>query len=142
MPGEQYVEPAGGVERELADIWRRVLGAERVGRNDNFFALGGDSIRSISVMSSARDKGIVFSIQQLFEHQTIARLAAALEGAGREGGEKEEAPRVAPFALVDPSDRPKLPDDLEDAYPLARLQAGMLFHSDYGDGARTYQDAF
>jgi amino acid adenylation domain-containing protein/non-ribosomal peptide synthase protein (TIGR01720 family) len=136
---EQYVAPASPEEWQLAEIWQSVLGVSRVGRNDNFFALGGDSIRSISIMSQAKDKGIVFSLQQLFEEQTIGRLVQMLSEQKATG---EEARLPGAFELVAASDLSRLPPDVEDAYPLARLQAGMLFHSDYGDGSHRYHDAF
>ncbi len=134
----EYVAPSNPAERQLAEIWQSVLGVPRVGRNDNFFALGGDSIRSINVMSHARDKGIVFSLQQLFEQQTIGRLVEALRD---ESGAGEAVSAAGAFALVPEADRGRLPADVEDAYPLARLQAGMLFHSDYGDNSGRYHDA-
>ena len=67
-----------------------MLGVDRVGVEDNFFALGGDSIRSIQVVASAKERGLVFSIQQLFQHQTIRSLLEA----GRP-------------ASVDPTDAPR-----------------------------------
>ena len=52
---------------------------DRVGIDDNFFALGGDSIRSIQVRYLAREKGWVFSTQQLFELPTVRGLASRVE---------------------------------------------------------------
>jgi hypothetical protein len=53
-----------------------------IGVDDNFFALGGDSIRSIQVIARANQAGIPLSVKDLFHHQTIAELAAAAEAAG------------------------------------------------------------
>ncbi|PYS88536.1 MAG: hypothetical protein DMF64_20235, partial [Acidobacteria bacterium] len=119
-----FVAPRTPVEGVLASIWAEVLGVEQIGIHDNFFALGGDSIRSIQVLALAKGRGLSFSLQQLFQHQTVAELAAALYGAGRD----QERRRTEPFDLVAPADRLKLPPDVEDAYPLAMLQAGMLYH--------------
>ncbi|PYS75170.1 MAG: hypothetical protein DMF66_20170, partial [Acidobacteria bacterium] len=121
---EAFVAPRTEEERALADIWGRVLGVERVGIDDNFFALGGDSIRSIQVLSSAEQSGLSFSLQQLFQHQTIRELVEVLRGAEADG---EGAAQSEPFGLISEEDRPRLPADVEDAYPLTRLQAGMLF---------------
>ena len=74
-----YLAPRNPAEETLAAIWAEVLSIEQVGINDSFFALGGDSIISIQVVALARDRGINFSVQQLFQHQTISELAAALE---------------------------------------------------------------
>ena len=68
--------PQGAVEQTLAAIWAAVLKMEQVGRDDNFFALGGDSILTLQIVARARKAGIGFSPRQLMEKQTIAALAA------------------------------------------------------------------
>ncbi|HAC79352.1 MAG TPA: hypothetical protein DCG06_03585, partial [Deltaproteobacteria bacterium] len=78
MAREQYVPPANLVERALANIWTDVLGVDRIGREDNFFALGGDSILSIQVVSRAYREGLEISPRQMFENQTIAELAGVV----------------------------------------------------------------
>ena len=60
-------------------IWQDVLKLERVGLNDNFFELGGDSIISIQVVSRARQAGIRFSPKDIFQHQTVQRLATVAQ---------------------------------------------------------------
>ena len=72
---EGYVAPVSVIETTLAEIWKEVLGVEEVGIDDNFFALGGDSILSIQIVARAREKGLHLSPKQLFESQTIAELA-------------------------------------------------------------------
>ncbi|TMQ67695.1 MAG: amino acid adenylation domain-containing protein, partial [Candidatus Eisenbacteria bacterium] len=103
-------------------------GLERVGIDDNFFALGGDSIRSLQVRVKAAERGLEVSLQQIFTHQTIRDLAAALPRA-LPGEARRRRPR--PFDLVSSEDRARLPAGLEDAYPLSRLQEGLVFHSEY-----------
>jgi len=73
------VLPRTPAERLLADIWARLLGLERVGIHDNFFELGGDSILSIQVVGRANQSGLRLTPRQLFQHQTIAGLAAVAE---------------------------------------------------------------
>ena len=73
---EGLVAPATAAEQQLAAIWSEVLGLERVGVHDNFFMLGGDSILSIQVIARAQQVGLRLSPRQLFQHQTIAELAA------------------------------------------------------------------
>ena len=71
-----YVAPQTIVEKQLAIIWAEVLGLENVGIFDNFFTLGGDSILSIQVIAKATLIGLHLTPKQLFQHQTIAKLAA------------------------------------------------------------------
>ncbi|MBL4607769.1 MAG: amino acid adenylation domain-containing protein, partial [Pseudomonadales bacterium] len=66
--------PHTEMEKTLAKIWETLLGLPQVGLHDNFFALGGDSILSIQVVSRAKRAGIRFSTKQLFENQSIAEL--------------------------------------------------------------------
>ncbi|WP_437779129.1 amino acid adenylation domain-containing protein [Sorangium sp. So ce1097] len=73
----QGAAPATDVEAALAQIWAAVLGRERVGRDDNFFELGGDSILSLQVVSRAKQAGLRLTARQMFQHQTLAALAAA-----------------------------------------------------------------
>lgn len=75
-PG-QYLPPATRVEAELAAIWAGVLKVERVGRYDNFFALGGDSIMSIQITARARAVGLELSPRQILTEQTLERVAAS-----------------------------------------------------------------
>ena len=62
--------------RCCARCLREVLGLERVGIDDNFFALGGDSIMSIQLVSRARRAGLLITPRAVFQHQTVAALAA------------------------------------------------------------------
>ncbi|HEX7987267.1 MAG TPA: condensation domain-containing protein, partial [Duganella sp.] len=74
--GGDYTAPQGPAELALAAIWREVLGVEQVGRDDNFFALGGDSIISLQIVARARRAGWKISPRHLFERQSIAQLAS------------------------------------------------------------------
>jgi amino acid adenylation domain-containing protein len=132
-----FVPPEEGDERDLAAIWSEVLRVERVGRDDNFFALGGDSILSLQVLAAARERGLALSLPQIFRHPTVRELAAEV---ARAGAPAPPQPRLEPFALLSDEDRARLPEGLEDAYPLARLQAGMLFHSQLGSDSALYHN--
>jgi amino acid adenylation domain-containing protein len=73
---EAYAAPRNEVEAVLAGIWSELLGVERVGIHDNFFELGGDSILTIQIIARANQAGLRLRPAQLFEHQTIAEVAA------------------------------------------------------------------
>jgi amino acid adenylation domain-containing protein len=65
-------------EQTLMRIWADVLKLDRVGLNDNFFDLGGDSILGTLILARAAQAGVMISPRQLFEHQTIAELSNAI----------------------------------------------------------------
>src|SRR5262249_57145506 len=67
-------------------LFAEVLGLERVGIDDNFFALGGDSIVSIQLVSRARKAGLVITPRAVFEHQTVAGLAGGASVIGARSG--------------------------------------------------------
>ncbi|MFE2864715.1 amino acid adenylation domain-containing protein [Embleya sp. NPDC059259] len=82
--GTGYRAPRSDAERVLAEVYADVLDAERVGVDDDFFARGGDSIRSIQVVARARTRGVLVSTREVFEQRTVARLAELVEGRGDE----------------------------------------------------------
>ncbi|HET7112399.1 MAG TPA: amino acid adenylation domain-containing protein, partial [Pyrinomonadaceae bacterium] len=122
---ESYIAPRTEVEELLTSIWADVLNLERVGVADNFFALGGDSIRSVRLLAKARERGLEFSLQQLFRHQTIGDLAREI---AFNEIRSSPLPSTKPFELISDDDRSRLPADVVDAYPLTMMQGGMLFH--------------
>ncbi len=74
-----YVPPTSAAEQAVARVWGTVLGIERVGLLDNYFALGGDSIRAIRVVALLRDElGVEVSPRALFDRPTVAAFAAGL----------------------------------------------------------------
>ncbi|WP_078869319.1 non-ribosomal peptide synthetase [Streptomyces sp. NRRL B-1347] len=70
-----YRAPRTGTEEVLTAVFAEVLGQPRVGVDDDFFALGGDSIQSIQVVSRAKAQGVLVTSRQVFEHRTVAELA-------------------------------------------------------------------
>ena len=72
---DRYRAPANAVEEILAGIYAQVLGLERVGVDDSFFELGGDSILSMQVVARARAAGVLCRPRDVFVEQTVARLA-------------------------------------------------------------------
>jgi phthiocerol/phenolphthiocerol synthesis type-I polyketide synthase E len=64
------------VEQKIAEVWQQVLGIDQIGVNDNIFDLGGDSVQGIQIVAKINQQGFQLTAAQLFEHQTIAALAA------------------------------------------------------------------
>jgi aryl carrier-like protein len=86
--GYKYVAPQTATEHQLAEIWATVLGVEQVGVEDNFFALGGDSILSLQVVARARVVGLQLTPKELVQYQTLGALA--------QYAVKMESPAMAP----------------------------------------------
>ncbi|HSE18779.1 MAG TPA: amino acid adenylation domain-containing protein [Pyrinomonadaceae bacterium] len=136
-----YVAPGSPTEILLASIWQDVLKVDRVGVNDNFFELGGDSILTTHVVTAAQRAGLHLTPQQLFQQQTIGKLALIAEQAVPAVAQ-ESSPSPKPATTGDPELRwASLGKDeinslqswtelsnIEDSYPLTSFQQGILFH--------------
>ncbi|MBB3121374.1 non-ribosomal peptide synthetase, partial [Massilia violacea] len=134
---EGYVAPRNAAEESLASIWAEVLAIDKVGVHDTFFALGGDSMRSIAIVSRARERGLPLAIEHIFSHRTVAGIVAAL-------GMNDASSQVAAVASLElaEADCAALPEEVEDAYELSSLQLGMLFHNQMSDDGSVYHDVF
>ncbi|MFJ3090868.1 amino acid adenylation domain-containing protein [Streptomyces sp. NPDC086838] len=117
-----YVAPRTRAEERMAEVWRDVLGTDRIGVHDSFFDLGGDSIRAVSLIGALRAAGFDLGVREIFEGRTIAATAELATG---RAAPAEPEPGIAPFALVADADRALLPSGLDDAYPLSQVQIGM-----------------
>lgn len=71
------------VEERLASLWCGALGVDQVGQDDNFFALGGDSILSIQIAHQARSYRIALQPRMILQYPTISKVLAALALAGQ-----------------------------------------------------------
>ncbi len=124
MPEDGYVAPRTPVEEALVKIWSKVLSAPQVGIHDNFFDLGGDSILSTQIVTQAYEAGLQLTPGQVFEHQTIAALAAVAEVTSANGA----------LTVVKAAPSPA-ESDIEDVLPLAPGQHEMLWQSLSGSAA-------
>ena len=126
---EQHVEPASATEQALVEIWQSVLGLARVSTTDNFFALGGDSIISIQVVSRARQQGIGLTPKDLFQQPTIQKLALlVLTGDGIT--DPPAALADVPLHSLSEAQLSELPlphAQVDNLYRLSPMQQGMLF---------------
>ena len=87
---DRYRAPASAVEEILAGVYAQVLGLERVGVDDSFFDLGGDSILSMQVVARARAAGLTCRPRDIFVEQTVARLAQVAEITGGQASPIDE----------------------------------------------------
>ncbi|HYO12243.1 MAG TPA: condensation domain-containing protein, partial [Thermoanaerobaculia bacterium] len=120
---KHYVAPRTPVEELLAGIWGEVLGCERVGVHDNFFALGGHSLLATRLASRVRETfGVDLALRRIFETHTVAGLAQELEGRG------PDHPRAAPLR--------RLPRPAE--LPLSHAQERLWFLDRFEPGSALY----
>src|ERR1700744_4286336 len=75
----QYRAPQTDTEKTVAEVFAELLSQDQVGLDDDFFTLGGDSIVSIQLVSTCAARGVVFSVREVFECRTVARLAQVAE---------------------------------------------------------------
>ncbi|NEN85515.1 non-ribosomal peptide synthetase [Paenibacillus elgii] len=97
--GTDYVAPRTVVEQALASVWQAVLGIGKVGVNDRFFALGGDSIKAIQVSAKLHQAGYKVEMRHLFAHPSIAELSAYVKPITRmaDQGEVKGWTRLTPI---------------------------------------------
>ena len=138
-----YDAPQGEVESLLAQIWQDVLKLERVGRHDHFFELGGHSLLAVSLIERMRQVGLSADVRVLFSQPSLAALAAAV-GSGREivvpangipTGCIQITPSMLSLVQLTPqaiarivASVPGGAANIQDIYPLAPLQEGILYH--------------
>ncbi|AZE90089.1 non-ribosomal peptide synthetase [Pseudomonas orientalis] len=138
----RYEAPREGVETTLAQIWAELLQVQQVGRHDHFFELGGHSLLAVQLVQRMREAGLQANVQVLFGQPTLAALAAASDG--REAavpanriphGCTRITPDMLALADLDPSSLDRIIADIpggagnvQEIYPLAPLQEGLLYH--------------
>ncbi|WP_157108621.1 non-ribosomal peptide synthetase, partial [Aldersonia kunmingensis] len=100
----EYVAPSTPLEEMVAAVFGEITSAERVGRTDDFFALGGNSLSATRVVGSLRQRiGVTVAIRALFDNPTVAGFAAVLAGAQRDSRPALEArprPDRIPLSLA------------------------------------------
>jgi amino acid adenylation domain-containing protein/non-ribosomal peptide synthase protein (TIGR01720 family) len=77
----EYIAPRTEIEEKLIGIWKNVLGKDQIGINENFFMIGGDSIKSIQIASQMNTAGYKVEMKDIFRYPTIARLAPVVKHA-------------------------------------------------------------
>ena len=140
----EYEAPEGEMETTLAGIWAEVLKLERVGRQDNFFDLGGHSLLAVKLIERMRQHDMHVDVRTIFTAQSLAELASAAETKNQWVEVPENripnncqviTPEMLPLIDLAPDEIaaivslvPGGAPNVQDIYPLAPLQEGILFH--------------
>ncbi|HSR69856.1 MAG TPA: amino acid adenylation domain-containing protein [Acidobacteriota bacterium] len=119
-----FVPPQTWEQEVMADVWSDLLALKSVGINDNFFNLGGDSIKALRVSARLKSLGLDIAIEDLFEFPTISALSRLVSSQ-----KQQDAEDALPAEALWKGSPPTLPEQAVDAYPLTHLQLGMLFHA-------------
>ncbi|WP_260963316.1 non-ribosomal peptide synthetase, partial [Pseudomonas citri] len=152
---QAYEAPQGTVEQTIAGIWQQLLGLEQVGRHDGFFELGGHSLMAVSLIERLREHGLNADVRSIFGAPTLRDLASALTDATNTAFQAPAnripadctalTPDMLPLVelTVDQLERlvaavPGGAANVQDIYPLAPLQQGILFHHLLGHEGDAY----
>ncbi|AOM39426.1 non-ribosomal peptide synthetase [Xenorhabdus hominickii] len=152
-----YESPIGEIETTLAQIWQTLLGLEHVGRHDHFFELGGHSLMIISLIERLRNQRLALSIRTVFDTPVLAGMAQAILAEQDSTATFIVPPNRIPdgctaitpdmLTLITLSQReidaitatiPNGAANIQDIYPLAPLQEGILFHHSLQTQGDTY----
>ncbi|MES2940790.1 MAG: amino acid adenylation domain-containing protein [Pseudomonadota bacterium] len=142
-----YEAPVGETEATLARLWAALLQVDQVGRHDNFFELGGHSLLAVTLIERMREAGLHASVRALFATPTVEALARACAEAAHEARAVAVPSNLIPEGCIrlEPSMLPLVDltaqqlehiaeavpggaANIQDIYPLAPLQEGILFH--------------
>uniref|UniRef100_UPI0011AB338B non-ribosomal peptide synthetase n=1 Tax=Xenorhabdus miraniensis TaxID=351674 RepID=UPI0011AB338B len=151
-----YEAPSGELEIMLAEIWQDLLGLARVGHHDHFFELGGHSLIAVSLIEQLRSAGWLLDVRSVFSTPVLADMAKTIRAA------QDESTFIVPLSRI-PEDCTAITPDMlplvtlsqaeidivvetvvggaanvQDIYPLAPLQEGILFHHQLQEQGDTY----
>ncbi|QHI35446.1 Tyrocidine synthase 3 [Kordia antarctica] len=145
-----YVAPENAAEEQLISLWEKHLQKEDIGITDNFFSLGGDSIRAIQlVIEIKKIFGSDLSVADIFEKQTIQELVPVIED--KRGGNtvqeylKTGHQEIQKFekGIEKENKRIKIiSDEYEEIYPLTPIEVGMIFSSLIRNEEPVYYDQY
>nr|WP_319005767.1 non-ribosomal peptide synthetase [Burkholderia pseudomallei] len=140
----EYEAPQGAKEEALAAIWKDLLPVERISRHDNFFELGGHSLLVIGLSEKLRAAGLHADVRVVYRASTLADLAAHLGTDNQDiriplnliaDGDEHITPAQLTLVALSQESIDALMTKVEggaanvqDIYPLAPLQEGILFH--------------
>jgi surfactin family lipopeptide synthetase A len=146
--GETYIAPRNEMEERLVHLWRTFFKAKKIGTKDNFFNIGGDSIKAIRLVSFMNaELNTQLEVPELYRARTIEQLALRMAQRKQEHKETAELNRVAmefetlKARIMARENFPK-EQDIEDLYPMSDIEKGMVFMSMVSPKEAVFHDQF
>jgi amino acid adenylation domain-containing protein len=144
-----YKEPKNEFETGMVEIWKNALKLEKIGINDNFFNIGGDSIKAIKVVNMVnKELNINLEIAELYEYETIEKIAAKHEGKQETDKQKQYQTISEEIEAQKQNILSKLQntnidiDNIDDIYPMSDIEKGMILAYMMTPGEAVYHDQF
>ncbi len=133
--GAADAPPSTPAEELVAAVWEEVLDLDGIGARDNFFDLGGDSIKAVRLVARLSEEAAVdLEVKDIFRFQTVGELALHVAAGGWSSSVEED--RAAGLAEIERArdailadQRAALPAGWEDVYPLSSVEAGMVYYT-------------
>ncbi|KAA6459459.1 amino acid adenylation domain-containing protein [Bacillus cereus] len=144
---QEYVKPETLIEKSLVEIWQEVLGSLRIGITENFFELGGDSISSISLISTINKKmNAKLQFKDIYTHSTIREISKIIEEQRLRNVKtdllEEEKQALSTLKYDVFREHKELVMEVEDLYSISDIQLSMIYQSMATAGNAVYHDQF
>ena len=155
---EEYIAPTNNIQKQICDVWSLLFEVEKISIEDSFFSLGGHSLLIMKMIPMLKQQGFNIEPRQIFSHATVKALANLIE----QGDERSVMTHIAPARIIPENCQQITPEmlpliqltskeievitnivsggteNIQDIYPLAPLQKGMLYHHLLDDDADPY----
>lgn len=154
VASRQFEAPQGVVEEAIAEAWRALLKVDRISRNDHFFELGGHSLLVVSLMDRLREQQLPIDVRTVFTTPVLHELAASIKNRLQANADRDSTLAISenlpaslsfeglssqnellPLGIITAADLNSIEADvsqglenIQEIYPLAPLQTGILFH--------------
>lgn len=151
--GTEYMASRNSMEEQFVQIWQELLAKDRIGIHDDFFLLGGDSIKILRMLSEVKKRlQLSLSISEIYKNTTIAGIVThineerlQIEAQGTSAGVEEERVKEQLEALkqrILSLDVVPDKENISDIYPMSDIEKGMVFAAILGSEQGVYHDLF
>lgn len=147
IPREAVVtdSPKSILEEKMTNVWQDALGVDSIGVNDNFFALGGDSIKALRLVYDVNEAfGANLKLMDIFKFETPGKLINRIketQGSVEYPALEQEVDKLLETTRTSYLQKFEATELIQDVYPVADIQLGMLYHGLYGEkGRAVYHD--